>query len=251
MSGAMTADVTDAPMARLKGRRIVITGAGSGIGRATAQLFAAEGAVLALLDRDGEGLMETARGIAAHAYVADVTDEASVARAVEQAAAALGGIDGVVNAAGVMLRGSVLEVGVDTWRRVLEINLTGTYIVVRCCLPWLKQSTGATIVNLGSGQSLLPNSPDRSAYSASKGGVLNLTRALAAELAPAIRANTVCPGLVNTPMAEGVRANVGNYALKRLAEPDEIAQAILFLTSRESSYVTGAALAVDGGRSFH
>ena len=149
------------------------------------------------------------------------------------------------------LRGSVLDVGLAQWRRVLEINLTGTYIVVRCCLPWLKRSSLATIVNLGSGQSLLPNSPDRTAYSASKGGVLNLTRALAAELAPGIRANTVCPGLVNTPMAQGVEANFRNYALQRLAEPQEIAQAILFLTSAESSYVTGAALAVDGGRSFH
>ncbi|MBB3014104.1 SDR family NAD(P)-dependent oxidoreductase [Cupriavidus alkaliphilus] len=236
---------------RLLGRRIVITGAASGIGRATAQLFAAEGAALTLLDREADGLTQTASDLNAHAFAADVTDEASVAQAIHQGAAAMGGIDGVVNAAGVMLRGSVMEVGVAEWRRVLEINLTGTYIVVRCCLPWLQKATSATIVNLGSGQSLLPNSPDRSAYSASKGGVLNLTRALAAELAPAIRANTVCPGLVDTPMAQGVQGNVGNYALRRLADPMEIARAILFLTSSESSYVTGAALAADGGRSFH
>lgn len=236
---------------RLQGRRILITGAGSGIGRATAQLFAAEGAALTLLDRDKHGLSETASALGANAFAADVTDETSVADAVEQGAAAMGGIDGIVNAAGVMLRGSVMEVGVAEWRRVLEINLTGTYIVVRCCLPWLQRASDATIVNLGSGQSLLPNSPDRTAYSASKGGVLNLTRALAAELAPGIRANTVCPGLVDTPMAEGVQGNFGNYALRRLAQPNEIAQAILFLTSSESSYVTGSALAVDGGRSFH
>lgn len=236
---------------RLRGRRILITGAASGIGRATAVLFAAEGAALTLLDRDAAAVQETAVRTDALACEADVTDEAAVAGAVERGAARMGGIDGVVNAAGVMLRGSVLEVGVAQWRRVLEINLTGGYIVVRCCLPWLQQARGATIVNLGSGQALLPNAPDRTAYSASKGGVLNLTRALAAELAPAIRANTVCPGLVDTPMADGVRANVGNYALKRLAQPEEIAQAILYLTSAESSYVTGAALAVDGGRSFH
>jgi len=106
-------------------------------------------------------------------------------------------------------------------------------------------------VNIASGQGLLPNVPGRSAYAASKGAVVNLTRALAAEWAPAIRANSVCPGLVDTPMADGVRANAGNYALRRLAEPIEIANAILFLTSAESSYVTGAALAADGGRSFH
>jgi NAD(P)-dependent dehydrogenase (short-subunit alcohol dehydrogenase family) len=236
---------------RLRNRRIVITGAASGIGMATARLFAAEGAALTLLDRNAQGLRALAREMQAHVFEADVCDEGSIAHAVAQGAAAMGGIDGVVNAAGVMLRGSVLEVDVAQWRRVLEINLTGTYIVVRCCLPWLKQATQASIVNLGSGQSLLPNTPDRSAYSASKGGVLNLTRALAAELAPSIRANTVCPGLVDTPMAEGVQGNVGNYALRRLAQPEEIARAILFLTSDESSYVTGAALAVDGGRSFH
>lgn len=236
---------------RLRERRIVITGAASGIGRCTAQLFAAEGAAVTLLDRDAEGLGGIARDTDGHFFEADVTDEASVARAVEQGASAMGGIDGVVNAAGVMLRGSVLEVGVAEWRRVVEVNLTGTYIVVRCCLPWLKQTSGATIVNLGSGQALLPNAPERTAYAASKGGVLNLTRALAAELAPAIRVNSVCPGLVDTPMAVGVHGSVGNYALKRLAQPLEIAQAILFLTSAESSYVTGAALAVDGGRAFH
>lgn len=236
---------------RLQGRRILITGAASGIGRATALLFAAHGAALALLDRNAQALTDVAQQSGALACEADVTDECSVASAVALAAAYMGGIDGVVNAAGVMLRGSVLEVGVAEWRRVLEINLTGGYVVVRCCMPWLRQAEAATIVNLGSGQALLPNAPDRTAYSASKGGVLNLTRALAAELAPAIRANTVCPGLVDTPMADGVRANVGNYALRRLAQPEEIANAILFLTSAESSYVTGAALAVDGGRSFH
>jgi len=239
------------PNKRLNGRRVVITGAASGIGLATARVFAAEGAALTLLDRNAQGLQNFAQESGASVFEVDVTDESSVAQAVERGATAMGGIDGVVNAAGVMLRGSVLDVGVAEWRRVLEINLTGPYIVVRCCLPWMKRADFATIVNVGSGQSLLPNSPDRTAYSASKGGVLNLTRALAAELAPSIRANTVCPGLVDTPMAEGVQGNVGNYALGRLAQPDEIASAILFLTSLESSFVTGAALAVDGGRSFH
>ncbi|CCN17636.1 SDR family NAD(P)-dependent oxidoreductase [Bordetella bronchiseptica] len=240
-----------AEIQRLLNRRIVITGAASGIGLATARLFAAEGAALTLLDRNAPALQSVARDIQAQAFEADICDEGSVSHAVAQGAAAMGGIDGVVNAAGVMLRGSVLEIDVAQWRRVLEINLTGTYIVVRCCLPWLKQAPHASVVNLGSGQSLLPNTPNRTAYSASKGGVLNLTRALAAELAPSIRANTVCPGLVDTPMAEGVQGNVGNYALRRLAQPEEIARAILYLTSDESSYVTGAALAVDGGRSFH
>jgi NAD(P)-dependent dehydrogenase (short-subunit alcohol dehydrogenase family) len=237
---------------RLGGRRIVITGAASGIGRATAELFASEGARLVLLDHNASALTHFAQGLGAHAAAADVSDEASVAQAIDTGATAMGGIDGVVNAAGIQLRGSVLEVDATAWRRTLEVNLTGTYIVVRSCLPWLTQSPGvSTIVNIASGQALLPNAPLRTAYAASKGGVLNLTRALAAELAPSVRANCVCPGLVDTPMAEGVQGNVGNYALKRLAQPQEIANAILFLTCAESSYVTGAALAVDGGRSFH
>ena len=236
---------------RLQQRRVLITGAASGIGRRTALLFTAEGAALTLLDRSVEGLAEVARETRGLAVGADVTDEASVAHAVKQGAAAMGGIDGVVNAAGIVIRGPVLEVGVADWRRVIDVNLTGIYIVVRCCLPWLAKATGATIVNIASGQGLLPNTPEMTAYAASKGGVVNLTRALAAELAPAIRVNSVCPGMVDTPMTADGRRDVTPYALKRVANPLEIAHAILFLTGSESSFVTGAALAIDGGRTFH
>ena len=236
---------------RLQQRHVVITGSASGIGRRTALLFAAEGAALTLLDRSVEGLREIARETGGLAVEADVTDEGSVARAVERSAAAMGGIDGVVNAAGIVIRGPVLEVGVADWRRVIDVNLTGTYIVVRCCLPWLAKVTGATIVNIASGQGLLPNRPEMTAYAASKGGVVNLTRALAAELAPAIRVNSVCPGMVDTPMTAAGPRDVTPYALKRIADPLEIAHAILFLTGSESSFITGAALAIDGGRTFH
>lgn len=239
------------PSGRLKDRRILITGAGSGIGKKTAEVFASEGAQLALLDRNIEKFSAIVKDFDAHVYEADVSDEESVSLAVEQAASAMGGIDGVVNAAGIMHRGYVDEVDATAWRRIIDVNLTGTYIVVRSCLPWLKKSNNSTIVNIGSGQALLPNSPARTAYAASKGGVVNLTRALAAELAPGVRVNSVCPGLVNTPMAEGVKGNAGNYALKRLAEPVEIVNAIMFLTCGDSSFITGAALAVDGGRSYH
>ena len=237
--------------ARLEGRRILITGAAAGIGRGTAKLFAAEGALLTLLDCDRKRLAEVARETGGVAADADVTQEVSVARAVEQDATAMRGIDGVVNAAGIVIHGSVLDVGVADWKLVLDVNLTGTYIVVRCCLPWLAKAPFATIVNIASGQGLLPNTPNMTAYAASKGGVVNLTRALAAELAPSIRVNSVCPGMVDTPMTAGLEREVDRYALKRIAEPMEIAQAILFLTGTESSFVTGAALAVDGGRTFH
>ena len=236
---------------RLQGRRIVVTGAASGIGKATALLFSAEGASVALLDLDELGVAQVARQAGGHGFQVDVSSEESVARAVEGAAAALGGIDGLVNAAGIMHTGPMADIPVATWRKVLEVNLTGPYLVARCCLPWMRQESSASIVNIASAAGLLPNAPGLTAYAASKGGVVNLTRAMAAELAPAIRVNSVCPGMVDTPMAEGFRGNVGNYALKRIAAPDEIARVILFLTSHEASYVTGAALAADGGRSFH
>jgi NAD(P)-dependent dehydrogenase (short-subunit alcohol dehydrogenase family) len=206
---------------------------------------------LLLLDRSAEAVTDVANQTGGFAFAADVTDEAAVADAVGRGAAQAGGIDGIVNAAGIVVRGGVLEVGIAEWRRVIDINLTGIYVVVRCTLPFLRKTTGATVVNIASGQGLLPNSPGMTAYAASKGGVVNLTRALAAELAPDIRVNSVCPGMVDTPMTQDGPRDASPYALKRIADPLEIAHAILFLTSAESSFVTGAALAVDGGRRFH
>jgi len=236
--------------ARLDGRRIVITGAASGIGRATAERFLAEGASVALLDRNGQALTAAFEG-RGRCFAVDISDEEAVAQVIEQAARDMGGIDGVVNAAGIMGKGSILEVPADKFRQQIEVNLVGTYIVSRNCLRWMMDESSATIVNIASAAGLLPNAPGLTAYAASKGAVINLTRCMAAELAPRVRVNSVCPGMVDTPMADGYRGNVSNYALKRLADPSEIAAAILFLTSTESSYVTGTALAVDGGRSFH
>lgn len=248
---ATNASTQIGPAARLGGRRIVVTGAASGIGRRTAELFASEGAQVALLDLNPARVIAQAQALGVRGYAADITNEEAVQKVVADAAEAMGGIDGLVNAAGIMAVGRVLDVSAAEFRRIVDVNLTGTYIVTRACLPRLKAASMATVVNIASAQGLLPNAPGHTAYAASKGGVVNLSRALAAELAPSIRVNTVCPGMVDTPMADGFRKNVGNYALKRLADADEIARAILFLTGSDSSYVTGAALAVDGGRSFH
>ncbi len=237
--------------ARLAGRRILITGGAAGIGRATAVRCLAEGARVAVLDLQADPLAATAAELGCSGHAVDVTDEKRVAEAVTDAAGRMGGIDGLVNAAGIMLRGSIGEVDGAAWRRVIDVNLTGPYLVIRAAIDHLAAAPGASIVNIASGQALLPNSPDRAAYSASKGGVLNLSRALAAELAPRIRVNCVCPGLVDTAMAEGVRHTTGNYALGRISDPQEITAAVAFLLSAEASFVTGAALAVDGGRSFH
>lgn len=236
---------------RLNGRRIVVTGGASGIGKATAVLLALEGAKLALLDLDAAGIERMAKDIGVNGFAVDITNEQGVEAVVDEAAAVLGGIDGVVNAAGIMTVGPVSETTLAAWRKTIEVNLTGTFIVTRACLRFMSLESAGTIVNIASAAGLLPNAPGLTAYAASKGGVINLTRALAAELAPKIRANTVCPGMVDTPMADGFRANVSNYALKRVAAPEEIARVVAFLTSEDSSYVTGATLAADGGRSFH
>ncbi len=240
------------PSARLEGRRILVTGAASGIGKRTAEIFAEEGAKLALVDLTADSLREVAATTGGTPLAVDITDEPAVERAAATAAKAMGGIDGIVNAAGIGLGGKILDMDVATYRRVIDVNLTGTYIVIRACLARLREAKTATVVNLASATGLLPNVPGLSAYAASKGGVANVTRALAAEFAPSIRVNSVCPGLVATPMTkDGWRGDVNRYALRRVTSPLEIAQVILFLTGDASSFMTGTAIAADGGRTFH
>jgi len=238
---------------RLEGRRIFITGAASGIGAAIAEMFAAEGARVALADRQPVTALPKADALA---FELDVSDEAAVRRAVDAAASAFGGLDGVVNAAGIANTDLLSELSVADWRRVIDVNLTGSFLVCAAAEKHLRAAGEATIVNFSSGQGLQPFAR-RGAYAASKAGVISLTKTLALEWAP-IRANTICPGAVDTPMvrqgysAEALREQVGpRYALKRIGEPVEMAHAALYLSSRESSFVTGIVLAVDGGRSFH
>lgn len=241
---------------RLAGRRILVTGAASGIGRAIATLFVQAGAQVAALDRR----RPEAPPAGADAWLAceaDITDPSAVERAVQQAAAAFGGLDGLVNAAGIANTDSADTVSLEDWKRVLDVNLTGTFTVSRACLAQLRAAGGGTIVNLSSGQGLQPFKR-RSAYAASKAGVIAFSKCIAMEWAPLVRVNTICPGAVDTPMvrggysAETLRTQVGpRYALERIGEPHEIALAALYLTSAESSFVTGIVLAVDGGRSYH
>ena len=247
-------------MPRLANRKILITGGASGIGRATSELFAREGAAVAVLDRDATSAEAVARSIDGHAFAADVSDASAIARAVQDAAQALGGLDGLVNAAGVFINKGLMETGPAVWNQTIAVNLTGTFLCVQAAVPYLRLAERATVVNIASGVGLLPTGGGSTAYVASKGGVIAMTRALAAELAPTIRVNAVCPGAVETPMTDGtlrdssggvIPAIVSRYALGRPAAPEEIAAAILFLTSHESSFVTGVNLAVDGGRTYH
>jgi NAD(P)-dependent dehydrogenase (short-subunit alcohol dehydrogenase family) len=236
---------------RLHGRRIAITGGASGIGRATAALFAAQGAKVAVLDRTAGAPLT---------FACDVSNESDVAAAVAQSAEALGGLDGLVNAAGIFHPQTLEDTPLDVWQSTMAVNLTGTFLVCRAALPFLRAAGGGTIVNIASGVGLLPTGPGSAAYVVSKGGVIALTKVLALETAPTIRVNAICPGAVETPMTAGtlrdesgaVRdAVVRRYALQRPSSADELAQAILFLTGSESSSVTGISLAVDGGRTFH
>ena len=250
---ADTGHVLDLRAPRLQGRRFLVTGAASGIGAAVAALFAAEGACVALADRQPLAALPAGQTIA---VAMDIRDEACVARGVAESVSRLGGLDGVVNAAGVANTELLADLAPDAWREVIDINLTGTFMVCQACETHLRRAANATIVNLSSGQGLQPFKR-RGAYAASKAGVISLTKTLALEWAP-IRVNTICPGAVDTPMvrdgysAQMLRDEVApRYALQRIGLPLEIAHAALYLSSRESSFVTGIALAVDGGRSFH
>ncbi|QAY95497.1 3-oxoacyl-ACP reductase [Methylovirgula ligni] len=242
---------------RLAGRKLLITGGGSGIGAATCHLFAAEGARVAVLDQNGDAANTIAEEVNGIPITVDVRDEANVTSGVQAAAKALQGLDGVVNVAGISIAKPFEDTDPALWALALSVNLTGPYLVCRAALPFLLESGNATIVNIATGAALQPL-PNRSAYAASKGGLIAFSKVLAVELAPKVRVNVVCPGGVDTPFVrnefkteEAITRITSRYALRRLAKAEEIAAAILFLTSDESSYVTGSTLSVDGGRTFH
>jgi NAD(P)-dependent dehydrogenase (short-subunit alcohol dehydrogenase family) len=249
----------------LAGRRILITGAAKGIGLASVARFLAEGASLAALDRDETALAAMRSrfdGGKIRTLKADVADPAAVAAAIADGAEALGGLDGVVNAAGLDLVADIEAMALTDWNRLLAVNLTGPMLVTQAAFPHLRAAGGGTIVNVSSGAGLSPLK-HRTAYCASKAGLQMASKALAMEAAEfGIRVNVVCPGAVETGLfRSGIDASAdphaayeavrARYALQRIAAPEEIAAAILWLTSAESSYVTGTAIAVDGGRTFH
>jgi NAD(P)-dependent dehydrogenase (short-subunit alcohol dehydrogenase family) len=249
---------------RMRGRRMLVTGGASGIGLATARCFLAEGARVALLDRDDGKLQAAAHelGTNAHAVCADVTSEAEVGKAVDDAARALQGLDGLVNAAGLSFWRTFAELSFEDWRRMLSVNLDGPFLVCKAIHPVLKAAGKATIVNIASGAGLQPRQ-NFSHYCASKGGLVLFTKAIAMDLAPDnIRVNAVCPGIVMTPMVERNLALTGDSVaahqryisrnlMRRFGTAEEIAEAVLWLSSDASSFVTGSALSVDGGSVFH
>ena len=236
-----------------------MTGAATGMGRATAELFAREGASVVLFGLGGRALDEAAATTGGLAIHGSVTNDADIARAVE---ACGGSLDILVNAAGIILFDEPESLSDEAWERSFAVNATGTMKVCRASLPLLKQRGGA-IVNIAS-VGAFNGSPVNAAYSASKAALVSYTRTLAYAHGPdGIRANAVAPGWVRTPMsewemAEAARQNgttaeeefaalTGRIALRRVAEPEEIAACCLFLASNEASFVTGAVLVADGG----
>ena len=247
---------------RLAGRRIFITGAASGIGKGIAKKFAAEGAKLALVDVNRDAIEAVAKELGAVPLVFDLSSSEGIDALVNGAADALGGLDGIVNCAGVAKPTSIEDTDAKMLNLYLSVNLTAPYLISRAALPYLEQHKGvSTIVNIASGQGLLPSGPNNTAYAATKGGLIMFTKSLAIEVGPrGIRVNAVAPGLVRTPMTQFLVDGVEDpstlpvfqaYALRRMGEPEEIANAVLFLTSAESSLITGSALAVDAGRCYH
>jgi NAD(P)-dependent dehydrogenase (short-subunit alcohol dehydrogenase family) len=242
---------------RLAGRKMLITGGASGIGLATLELFVGEGAQVAVLDVDRTSLDRAIDKGAVHAALGDVSDKLSVDAAVSAAASAMEGLDGLVNAAGISITRGLAEQDLVSWQRVLDVNLTGAFLVTQAALPHLKASGTATIVNVSSGIALRPFA-GLGAYAASKAGLLAWTKVLAQELGPSIRVNATCPGSTDTPL---MRANMppnvdlsqltSQYVMQRQGEAIEQAHAILFLSGAESTFITGVSLAVDGGRTFH
>lgn len=248
-------------MGGLQGKRALITGAASGIGRATALLFAREGAALLLADIDADGGKAVAAEIessgGAAVFVAcDVTRAQDCARAVGLAVERLGGIDVLVNAAGVAVRRSVLDLTEEDWDRVMDINAKSVYLMARQVIP--RMDHGGSIINLGSGWGLV-GGPQAVAYCASKGAVVLMTKAMAIDHGPqGVRVNCLCPGDTDTPMLRSEATQLGlpeaaflrqasERPLGRIGTPAEIAQAALFLAGDASSYMTGATLLVDGG----
>lgn len=244
---------------RLQGRTAIITGAGSGIGRASAKLFAEEGAHLALVDRDAAGLEETLSLVReATTHVGDVGDASFAETVAGDVATRHGRLDVLMTAAGFSCGGTVLTTDPADWDAVFRANVGGTWLWARAAVPQMQRQGNGSIITLAS-QLAIAGGKGNSAYIAAKGAIVSLTRTMAVDFATdGIRVNAIAPGAIDTPMlrrsfarhanSDEVReASRNRHAMKRFGEAEEIAQAALHLASDASSFTTGTVMVVDGG----
>ncbi len=251
-------------MAQFSGKVALITGGGSGIGRATGQLFAERGGAVLVADIAQDAAKTSAEAIQrqggkAEAARCDVTQWDQVKSAVQRACDAFGRLDVVIHCAGIMRVDSIEKTSLQDWSESLQVNLTGAFLVTKAAMKALREQGGGAIVHIASRMALRVKE-NHAAYAASKAGVLQLTRMAALEGAPhKIRVNCVCPGLIDTPMLRpyGTREELqktvfANWSavcpLGRPGRPEDVARAMLFLASDDAAYITGVALPVDGGR---
>lgn len=247
----------------LKGKTAIITGGACGIGRAIAHLFAREGAVVVIADKNEPSGKAVAGEIAAFGgraffVSANVTVAADCQRVVEHAVREFDAVHVLVNNAGVIRRASVVDLSEPDWDRVMAVNVKSIFLMSKLVIPLMAQAGGGVIINMASGWGLT-GGPKAAVYCASKGAVVQLTKAMAIDHGPQkIRVNCICPGDTDTDMLHSEAQQLGEAKdrflaeaarrpLRRIAEPDEIAQAVLYLASDAASFVTGTALVVDGG----
>ncbi len=241
-------------MQGLKDKRVLITGGAGGIGCATARRFLDEGARVAILDRDllaCQRAQESLPGLSG-VLLADVSHEREVARAFDELDTIFGGLDVLINNAGISIRHAFLDITAEEWRRVINVNLNGVFFVAQQAARRMIAGRGGVIINMGSTNGLT-GYPYYADYNASKAGVIELTRSMALELGPKVRVNAVCPGFIMTPMQEAEytpemrRAFEAKVPLKRLGKPEDVAALFAFLASGEAAFITGQTFVIDGG----